>query len=170
MQICWLCLTCPSASFALQFGDFLYHVIAHLQKTHCTTLVGPWWGSLAIVVVLGEILTGKYLVGLTKDDFVLCRLKKIESSTYDGTDRRVIALITPHHPYSMDLFENHLYYTDWYRFDRGIRSMNKFNGSDEHKISSVRYWTNMGIRVYHPLRQPNGKPSFKKALHSFKHT
>ena len=109
------------------------------------------------------------MVGLTKDDFVLCRLKTVESSTYDGTDRRVIAVITPHHPYSMDLFENHLYYTDWYRFDRGIRSMNKFNGSDEHKISSVRYWTNMGIRVYHPLRQPNGKPSFKKALDAFKH-
>lgn len=83
------------------------------------------------------------------------KLKTVESSTYDGTDRRVIAVITPHHPYSMDLFENHLYYTDWYRFDRGIRSMNKFNGSDEHKISSVRFWTNMGIRVYHPLRQPN---------------
>ena len=27
--------TCPSASFALQCGDFLYHVIAQLQKAHC---------------------------------------------------------------------------------------------------------------------------------------
>ena len=32
-QIWLLCLTCPSASFAHQFGD-LYHVITQLQRAH----------------------------------------------------------------------------------------------------------------------------------------
>ena len=36
IQIWWLSLTSPSASFALQYGD-LYHVIAQLQKAYSTT-------------------------------------------------------------------------------------------------------------------------------------
>ena len=34
-QIWWLCLTCPSASFAHLFGE-LYHVIAQLQRARCS--------------------------------------------------------------------------------------------------------------------------------------
>lgn len=81
------------------------------------------------------------------------RLKKIESSKYDGTDRRRIALIIPHHPFGLGVFENHLYYTDWFRFGKGVRQINKFTGGDKRKLLSVM-WSNMDIRVYHPLRQP----------------
>lgn len=82
------------------------------------------------------------------------RLKKIESSKYDGSDRRVIATIMPHHPFGLGVFENQVYYTDWYKFGKGIRKLNKFSGSDRQKIIPT-LWSHMDINVYHPLRQPN---------------
>ncbi|KAJ7383624.1 hypothetical protein OS493_026810 [Desmophyllum pertusum] len=82
------------------------------------------------------------------------KLKKIESSTYDGSDRRVIANIMPHHPFGLGVFENHVYYTDWFKFGKGIRKLNKFTGLDKHKIKPT-LWSHMDIHVYHPLRQPN---------------
>ena len=56
------------------------------------------------------------------------------------------------------MFENHLYYTDWFRFGKGIKKVNKFTGSDKKKIKPT-LWSHMDIHVYHPLRQPNGKSS-----------
>lgn len=84
------------------------------------------------------------------------RLKKIESCKYDGSDRRVIARIAPHHPFGLGVFENHLYYTDWFKFGKGIKKVNKFTGRDKQKIKPT-LWSHMDIHVYHPLRQPNGK-------------
>ncbi|XP_027048198.1 low-density lipoprotein receptor-related protein 8-like, partial [Pocillopora damicornis] len=81
------------------------------------------------------------------------RLKKIESSRYDGSDRRLIASIVPHHPFGLGVFENQLYYTDWYKNGKGIKKLNKFSGSDQ-KIKDT-LWSHMDIKVFHPLRQPN---------------
>lgn len=82
------------------------------------------------------------------------KLKKIESCKYDGSDRRVIARIAPHHPFGLGVFENHLYYTDWFKFGKGIKKVNKFTGRDKQKIKPT-LWSHMDIHVYHPLRQPN---------------
>lgn len=86
------------------------------------------------------------------------RLKKIESCKYNGLDRRVIARIAPHHPFGLGVFENHLYYTDWFKFGKGIKKLNKFTGGEKQKIKPT-LWSHMDIQVYHPLRQPNGKSS-----------
>lgn len=84
------------------------------------------------------------------------RLKKIESSKYDGTDRRSIASIARNHPFGLTVFENHLYYTDWYKLSKGVKSLNKFTGMNKTLIKRT-LWSHMDIHVYHPLRQPNGK-------------
>ena len=86
------------------------------------------------------------------------RLKKIESSFYDGSDRRRIASILPHHPFGLGVFENFVYYTDWYKYGKGIRMLNRFTGRDKYKIKPT-LWSHMDIHVYHPLRQPNGESS-----------
>ena len=88
--------------------------------------------------------------------FFSFRLKKIESCKYDGSDRREIANIMPHHPFGLGVFEDHLYYTDWFKFGKGIRKINKFTGGDKEKIKPT-LWSHMDIHVYHPLRQPNGE-------------
>lgn len=82
------------------------------------------------------------------------RLKKIESSLYDGSDRRRIASILPQHPFGLTVFENFVYYTDWYKYGRGIRKLNKFTGRNQKRIRRL-LWSHMDIQVYHPLRQPN---------------
>lgn len=86
----------------------------------------------------------------------LYRLKKIESSLYDGSDRRRIASILPQHPFGLTVFENFVYYTDWYKYGRGIRKLNKFTGRNQERIRRL-LWSHMDIQVYHPLRQPNGE-------------
>lgn len=86
--------------------------------------------------------------------FFIFSLKKIESSRYDGSDRRLIASIVPNHPFGLGVFENQLYYTDWYKNGKGIKKLNKFSGSNQ-KIKDT-LWSHMDIKVFHPLRQPNG--------------
>ena len=100
----------------------------------------------------------KILPCSTQAQIVFFRLKKIESCNYEGNDRRRIASILPHHPFGLALFENYLYYTDWFKFGKGIRKVNRFTGGDRHKIRPT-LWSHMDIKVYHPLRQTNGKMS-----------
>ncbi|XP_078360002.1 uncharacterized protein LOC144644397 isoform X2 [Oculina patagonica] len=82
------------------------------------------------------------------------RLKQIGSCKYDGSDQRVIASIMPYHPFGLGVFENHVYFTDWYKYGKGIRKLNKFTGGDRQKVKPT-LWSHMDIKVYHPLRQPN---------------
>lgn len=60
----------------------------------------------------------------------------------------------PNHPFGLGVFENQLYYTDWYKNGKGIKKLNKFSGSNQ-KIKDT-LWSHMDIKVFHPLRQPNG--------------
>ena len=91
------------------------------------------------------------------------RLKKIETSNYDGTDRQLVASITPHHPFALATFENHLYYSDWFKFGKAIRKINKFSGGEKSLVKAT-LWSYMDISVYHPLRQPNGTITLPWAL------
>ncbi|KAK3726302.1 hypothetical protein QZH41_012731, partial [Actinostola sp. cb2023] len=87
--------------------------------------------------------------------WVDARLKKIESLRLDGSDRRVIASILNEHPFSVTVFENTLYYSDWNRNERAIRKVNKFTGEDKGIVKRL-LWAHMDVKAVHPNRQPNG--------------
>lgn len=107
-------------------------------------------------------LNGSWPNGLSID-FTLLRLywsdakmKVIESSKLDGSDRRQIRYLPHHHPFSIVVFEDYMYWGDW--INDIIYKANKFTSEGEPQ-EIVRDLTNlMGIDIYHPLRQPIGKP------------
>ena len=84
------------------------------------------------------------------------KLKRIEYSDYDGSNRQLLAVIAPQHPFSMTVFENFLYFTDWSSRTRAIWMINKFTGGNKVLIKRG-FYSQMDIHFYHTLRQPNGK-------------
>jgi integrin beta 2 len=83
------------------------------------------------------------------------RSDSIHTARYDGSDPREVLRGHQHlsHPFSLAVFENHIYWTDW-RSSAVIRA-NKWNGSDvtivEKTISKP-----FGLKVVHPSVQPPG--------------
>ena len=58
------------------------------------------------------------------------------------------------HPFALDSFNDNLYWTDW-KFD-GVKRADKFNGSMVRTLRGSLI-APMGIKVYHPSRQPLSK-------------
>ncbi|XP_054718502.1 LOW QUALITY PROTEIN: low-density lipoprotein receptor-related protein 2-like [Uloborus diversus] len=80
------------------------------------------------------------------------RLHSIESITLDGSDRKTIIKDSVHHPYSLTVFEDNLYWSDWNTFS--LDSCNKFTG---HKMTLMVRENGkhiMGVHVYHPVLAP----------------
>ncbi|KAJ9573514.1 hypothetical protein L9F63_009078, partial [Diploptera punctata] len=77
------------------------------------------------------------------------KLAVIESVKLDGTDRRVILKDVVKHPYSLSVFGDKLYWSDWHGSD--IQSCNKFTGKD-HKVVLREHAGKYiyGVHVYHP--------------------
>ena len=82
------------------------------------------------------------------------RLKVIESSNLDGSDRRRVVHLPTQHPFSVTVFEDFIYWSDWQ--SDAIFKANKFTGNGVTKIVHQVY-SIMGVEIYHPLRQPAGK-------------
>ncbi|KAJ8870494.1 hypothetical protein PR048_029517 [Dryococelus australis] len=80
------------------------------------------------------------------------KLLKIETITLDGHDRRVILQGAFKHPYSIAVFEDKLYWSDW--VDREIESCNKFTGKDREVIVKMKKHPIYNIQVYHPAMHP----------------
>lgn len=77
--------------------------------------------------------------------------KLIESVRLDGTDRRIILNGIAKKPFSLAVFENKLYWSDW--ISNSIQSCNKFTGKDWNillKLNSTIY----GIHIYHSVLKP----------------
>jgi len=105
-------------------------------------------------------MTGSWPNGLSID-FTLFRiywtdakLKVIESSKLDGSDRRQILYIPDQHPFSIVTFEDFMYWSDW--TNDAIYKANKFTGDGKSTLVSQAY-SMMGVEIYHPLRQPNAR-------------
>ncbi|KAF6216065.1 hypothetical protein GE061_000403 [Apolygus lucorum] len=89
--------------------------------------------------------------------WVDAKLNLISSVNYDGTGRKVVLRSTEslHHPFSISVFEDYVYWTDWDK--QAIFKANKFNGSNVTAITALRMLQNpMVVHVYHPYRQPDG--------------
>lgn len=83
------------------------------------------------------------------------KLHVIEASHFDGSHRRVIAEQILH-PFSMTIFGQYLYYTDWYY--SGVLRVNRLSGNINKtkwllRTSNV---TSMGIKAVHPSLQQQG--------------
>ncbi|XP_014204223.1 vitellogenin receptor [Copidosoma floridanum] len=78
--------------------------------------------------------------------WVDAKLKVIESVSLDGHDRRTVLQDMAKHPYSIAIFENRLYWTDW--STNSIHSCNKFTGKDFNTLFQKNE-TLYGIHIYH---------------------
>jgi len=56
------------------------------------------------------------------------RLDKIESSSLDGTNRKIVVQGRPNHPFGLVVYGDHLFWTDWIL--RAVVKVNKFTGGD----------------------------------------
>ena len=96
-----------------------------------------WPNGLAV----DEVLDRVYWSDAKKD--------KIESIKMDGTGRNIILESVAKHPFSMAVFEDTLYWSDWET--REIVSCNKFNGKNSKILVKEANIRPMGITVAHPL-------------------
>jgi len=74
----------------------------------------------------------------------------LESASTDGSDRRVVLQeINMLHPFSLTIFEDTLYWSDW--SGGMLASCNKFTGKQRRTILKEAGLKIMGITAYHPL-------------------
>nr|QJD20828.1 vitellogenin receptor [Liposcelis entomophila] len=86
---------------------------------------------------------------------------KIETVALDGSDRRTILEKSVTHPFSIAVFEDMLYWSDWR--GREIQMCNKFTGKNHSSVVKEKKSNIYGVHIYHPALQPrveNPCPSF----------
>ncbi|KAK6630731.1 hypothetical protein RUM44_002900 [Polyplax serrata] len=114
------------------------------------------------VLRVDQITDGAWPNGLTLD-YVLRRIywidarsDSIHTTTYDGLSHKEV--IRGHetltHPFSIAVFENYVYWTDW-RTNSVIRA-NKWNGSGLYVIQKTLTQP-FDVQILHPSRQPRDK-------------
>lgn len=109
-------------------------------------------------------VNGAWPNGLTLDYtlkrvyWIDARSDSIHTVDYDGGDHHMV--IKDHetlsHPFSISVFENHVYWTDW-RTNSVIRA-NKWNGTDLSVLQRTLTQP-FGIQILHSSRQPVDGPN-----------
>ncbi|CAK9805473.1 Vitellogenin receptor [Anthophora plagiata] len=79
------------------------------------------------------------------------KLKLIESIRLDGTDRRTVLKGVAKKPFSLAVFENKLYWSDW--ISNKIQSCDKFTGKNLEIIANSNS-TIYGMHIYHSVLKP----------------
>nr|QIQ19559.1 vitellogenin receptor [Sogatella furcifera] len=79
--------------------------------------------------------------------WVDAKLASIESVRLDGKDRRKVLEHALAHPYSIAVFEDTIYWSDWQTLK--IESANKFTGKNRRTVVQDKKKI-FGIKVYHP--------------------
>nr|QBM78333.1 vitellogenin receptor [Calliptamus italicus] len=87
--------------------------------------------------------------------WVDAKLQSIESVALDGSDRRIILKDVVKHPYSIAVFEDTLYWSDWH--GKQILSCNKYTGKEHKRLVRSRKNHIYGISIYHPVLHPQVK-------------
>jgi len=88
------------------------------------------------------------------------KLHTIASVTLDGSDLKVLPLKSSflYHPFSISVFEDWVYWTEWAKNGSYVYKANKFDGSGAVKISDgVQHSKPMAVKVYHQFVQPASK-------------
>lgn len=118
-------------------------------------------GEYRQTIVQVEKLSGAWPNGLTLDYtlkriyWIDARSDSIHTTDYNGNNHHLVISDqeTLSHPFSITVFENHVYWTDW-RTNSVIR-VNKWNGSDLTVIDRTPSQP-FGIQILHSSRQPHG--------------
>jgi len=76
----------------------------------------------------------------------------LESSKFDGTDRRQTEVNVIRHPFSLAVFEDRLFWSDWEL--RDIQSCHKITGQQREYLFNDTKIEPFGIHVYHPILEP----------------
>jgi len=76
----------------------------------------------------------------------------LESSKFDGTDRRQTEVNVIRHPFSLAVFEDRLFWSDWEL--RNIQSCHKITGQQREYLFNDTKIEPFGIHVYHPILEP----------------
>ncbi|XP_068936741.1 low-density lipoprotein receptor-related protein 2 isoform X2 [Petaurus breviceps papuanus] len=84
----------------------------------------------------------------------------IESMKHDGTDRRLVSSGVGN-PYSLDVFEGHLYWTSKEKGE--VWKEDKFGRGDRVKVLTVNPWLTQ-VRVYHQHRYNHSVPNICKDI------
>ncbi|CAH1974934.1 unnamed protein product [Acanthoscelides obtectus] len=74
----------------------------------------------------------------------------IESAKLDGTDIRVVLGEIEKHPYSLAVFEDRLYWSDW--STRSIQSCEKFTGKEYRTVVEDKQLI-YGVSIFHPVQR-----------------
>lgn len=116
-------------------------------------------GEYRQTIIRVDRLFGGWPNGLTLDYaqkriyFIDAQSDSIHTTNYDGSDHHLVIRDqeTLSHPFSISLFENYVYWTDW-RTNSVMRA-NKWNGSDVTAIDRTSSQP-FGIQILHSSRQP----------------
>lgn len=143
-----------SSIFVVRKNDFFNETVVNIliSKSVCRWMFWSDWGKEAKIERAG--LDGshrqtivsydiKWPNGLTLDlvrrrvYWVDAKLNLISSCDYDGAGRRQILRSpdTLHHPFSISVFEDFVYWTDWDK--QAIFRANKFNGTNVTPITAL---------------------------------
>ncbi|XP_022244858.1 vitellogenin receptor-like isoform X3 [Limulus polyphemus] len=109
-------------------------------------------GSERIVLVDTELIWPNGLAidyALYRLYWADAKLNKIEYLTLDGKERKVIFRDDIFHPFSLAVFEDWVYWSDWITFS--LESCNKFTGKKQQLIFREHHNHLMGIHIYHPV-------------------
>lgn len=119
---------------------------AGMDGTHRRTVVDDedyvaWPNGLAVDLVLERLYWAD------------AKHKHIMSVDYDGQRPKVVlnSWSTLKHPFSLTVFENRVYWTDWET--EGVHYANKFDGSNATLLATGLYGP-MTVRVHHEMSQP----------------
>lgn len=121
-------------------------------------------GEYRRTIMQVDQVQGAWPNGLTLDYtlkrvyWIDARSDSIHTTNYDGGDHHLVIRDqeTLSHPFSISVFENHVYWTDW-RTNSVIRA-NKWNGSDISVLQRTLTQP-FGIQILHSSRQPRDGPS-----------
>lgn len=111
-------------------------------------------GNLKEVLISSNLVWPNGLAIDYNDKFLFwadANTDKIEKSTLTGRKRQSIIRKKVYHPYSLTLFRDRLYWTDWHRHT--IEHCDKSTGRD--RVSIIGGMTRpSALHIYHPERQP----------------
>ncbi|XP_065669353.1 low-density lipoprotein receptor 2 isoform X3 [Hydra vulgaris] len=129
------------------------------------------WGDSAVISRIsmdGNKETRKSIVdkdiiwpnGLTLDliqrklYWICAKLKRLEVIDFDGKNRKLLRMLGEMHPFSLDGFQDQLYFSDWKI--SSIDSLSKYNLSQNFLPLKSGLFAPMDVKVFHPARQPLG--------------
>lgn len=98
---------------------------------------GDWPNGVAIDSVLDRVFWSE------------AKRHTLESARIDGSDRKIISMGNVGHPFSIALFEDTIFWSDWET--KSIKSANKFTGKNETVLLKEGHLFPMGITIYHPI-------------------